>query len=121
VTIVLVSRRGTVTEVERRYRSRLHELPASELGVARFRRTLLWPNLLIAGGVGLAVLMIVFYALPYDAAVRPGRRELLSGEALLSLGCGFALIASGLVARFSIRRLGDRDVEREAGREASTR
>jgi sodium/pantothenate symporter len=120
VTIVLVSRRGTVTEVERRYLNRLHELPTSEVDVAKFRRTLLWPNLLIAGGAGLAVLMIVFYALPYGAAVRPGRRELLSGEALLSLGCGFALIASGLVARFSIRRLGDRDIEREAEREAPT-
>ena len=57
---------------ERQYRNRLHELPTSEIDVARFRRTLLWPNLLIAGGAGLAVLMIVFYALPYDAAVRPG-------------------------------------------------
>jgi Na+/proline symporter len=120
VTIVLVSRCGTVTEVERLYRDRLHELPTSEVDGAKLQRTLLWPNLLIAGGAGLAVLMIVFYALPYDAAVRPGRRELLSGEALLSLGCGFVLIASGLVARFSIRRLGGRDIERDAEREAPT-
>jgi len=118
LTIVLVSRRGTVTEAERRYRSRLHEIPEEELDAGELNRTLLWPNLLIAGGVVLAVLMIVLYALPHDAAVRPGRRELMNGEMLLSLGCGSVLMVSGFVARFTIHRLRDRGFEQEAGYQA---
>jgi sodium/pantothenate symporter len=112
VTIVLVSRLGTVTEAERRYREWLHQVPADELDADELRRTQLWPSLLIAGGIVLATLMMVFYALPYDAAVRRDRHGFVSGEAWLSLGCGFVLIASGLVARWTLRTLAARNPTR---------
>jgi hypothetical protein len=63
-----------------------------------------WPTILMIGGVLLATLMIVFYALPYRAATGEAAQQLLSGELLLSLGCGFVLIACGLVARWGIVR-----------------
>jgi sodium/pantothenate symporter len=101
---VIVSRRGTVSEAEERYRARLHETPRDELDEQETRRTLTWPTILMAGGVLLATLMIVFYALPYRAATGDNPQQLLSGELLLSLACGFVLIACGLVARWGIVR-----------------
>jgi len=101
---VIVSRRGTVSEAEERYRARLHETPRDELDAQETRRTLRWPTILMAGGVLLATLMIVFYALPYRAATGDNPQQLLSGELLLSLACGFVLIACGMVARWGIVR-----------------
>jgi sodium/pantothenate symporter len=101
---VVVSRRGTVSEAEERYRARLHETPRSELDAQEIRRTLRWPTILIAGGVLLATLMILFYALPYRAATSGSPQQWLSGELLLSLACGFVLIACGMVARWGIVR-----------------
>jgi sodium/pantothenate symporter len=104
VVTVIVSRLGTVSEAEERYRARLHETPRAELDAQETRRTLRWPTILMIGGVLLATLMIVFYALPYRAATGEAAQQLLSGELLLSLGCGFVLIACGLVARWGIVR-----------------
>jgi Na+/proline symporter len=101
---VIVSRRGTVSEAEERYRARLHETPRGELDAEETRRTLRWPTILMAGGVLLAILMIVFYALPYRAATGGNPQQLLSGELLLSVFCGFVLIACGMVARWGIVR-----------------
>ena len=75
-----------------------------ELDPQEIRRTLRWPTILMAGGVVLTIVMIVFYALPYRAATADDARHLLSGELLLSLACGFVLIACGLVARRCIVR-----------------
>jgi sodium/pantothenate symporter len=101
---VIVSRRGTVSEEEERYRSRLHETPPGELDAQEIRRTLRWPTILMAGGVLLAILMIAFYALPYRAATGGNPQSLPGGELLLSLACGFVLIACGMVARWCILR-----------------
>jgi sodium/pantothenate symporter len=103
VTIVLVSRRGSVTEEEREYRDQLHVIPDAEIDAAELRRTLRWPKLLIAVGVGLAVIMIVFYAIPYQRAVgseSPGS----SGELWFCLASGALVIACGLLAHWEIRR-----------------
>jgi Na+/proline symporter len=96
---VLVSRFGTVSEAEHRFRRRLHEVPPQELDAGETRRTLRWPTILIGSGVLLAAAMVAFYALPYRAAAGQG-----TGELLLSLGCGLVLIACGLLARWAILR-----------------
>ena len=62
---VLVSRRGTVTETERRYRLTLHQVPPEELDALEIRRTLRWPTVLMIGGGLLATAMVAGYALPY--------------------------------------------------------
>ena len=98
VTIV-VSRCGTVSEAEHRYRIALHEVPAQELDAVETRRTLRWPWLLVASGVALAAAMVAFYALPYREATGQG-----TGELLLSLGCGLVLVACGLLARWAVLR-----------------
>jgi len=96
---IAVSRVGTVSEAEHRFRLALHEVPAQELDPAETRRTLRWPWLLVAGGLTLAALMVAFYALPYRAAAGHG-----TGELLLSLGCGLVLVACGLLARWAVLR-----------------
>ncbi len=99
VVTVLVSRQGIVSEAEQRYRAALHRVPAGELDEAEIRRTLRWPAILIIGGILLAALMVVGYALPYRAATGQG-----TGAMLLSLGCGFVLVACGLLARWAVLR-----------------
>ncbi len=94
-----VSRFGTVSEAEHRYRLALHEVPAQELDAAETRRTLRWPWLLVGSGVALAALMVAFYALPYREATGHG-----TGELLLSLGCGLVLVFGGLLARWAVLR-----------------
>ena len=96
---VLVSRRGTVSAAEARYRAKLHDVPAGELDANETRRTLRWPNFLIAAGVALALLMVAGYALPYRAATGEG-----AGELALSLGCGLVLVGCGLLARWAVLR-----------------
>lgn len=95
--IMLVSRRGTVSEAERRYRENLHVVPAPEYDEREVRRTMHWPRLMIAGGIILSALLIVFWALPYRSAAKTD--ALLTGEVWLSLGCGFVLVACGLLMR----------------------
>ena len=96
---VIVSRRGAVSAAEQRYRAKLHEVPPQELDPAETRRTLRWPTVLIIGGCVLSSLMVGGYALPYRAATGHG-----TGELILSLGCGFVLVACGWLARRAVLR-----------------
>jgi len=98
--IEIVSRRGRVTERESRRRERLHQMPEEEIDAAKLRSTLRWANALMAFGVLLAALMIVFYALPYRAAVGGAA----AGEFVLSLGVGFFLVLTGALARWGTVR-----------------
>jgi sodium/pantothenate symporter len=101
IVILLISRRGTVSEAEHRYRASLHVVPAAELDARELRFTRRWSAILIAGGLLLSLLMVVFWALPYQDATDSD--DLWSGEVWLSLGCGFVLVASGLAIRRHVR------------------
>jgi Na+/proline symporter len=103
IVTVVVSRRGTVTEAERKFRASLHEVPPDELDAIETRRSLRWPAVLVAGGVLLAAAMTYFYALPYGIATRRDG-SVAGGELFLSLGCGAILVACGLLARWGILR-----------------
>lgn len=97
LVIVLVSRRGIVSEAEQQYRRMLHEVPEAELDPLEIRRTRRWSVILIFGGIALSMLMIGFWALPYQAAT--GSAGSLTGEVWVSLGCGFVLFACGWTIR----------------------
>jgi Na+/proline symporter len=97
IVILLVSRRGTVTAAERRFREELHVEPAPERDPLQLRFTRRWSTILIAGGILLSALMVAFWAIPYQAATGAG--GLPSGELWVSLGCGFVLVAMGLAVR----------------------
>jgi sodium/pantothenate symporter len=81
ITVVLVSRKGIVTQEEHAHRERMHEVPESELDSGKLHRTLMWSKALIVFGVVLAILLIVFYALPYQQAVNEAEGPALATEA----------------------------------------
>jgi sodium/pantothenate symporter len=101
LVIVLVSHRGIVSDAEHSYRNMLHVVPDTELDELELRRTRRWPSVLIIGGIVLSVLMICFWALPYQATVESA--SMLTGELWVSLGCGFVLVACGLTIRRYLR------------------
>jgi len=101
VVILLVSRRGTVSEAEHRYRASLHVMPAAELDAQELQSTRRWPAVLIGGGFVLSLLLVLFWALPYQDAT--DSNDLWSGEIWLSVGCGLVLVACGWAVRRHLR------------------
>jgi len=69
LTVEIVSHFGKVSAKEHVHREQLHEVPESELDPGKLRGTLAWSKALMVSGVVLAVLMIIFYAIPYQQAV----------------------------------------------------
>ena len=69
ITIIIVSRRGEVTDEEHRYRLKIHETPSTEFDAAMTQKTLWFAKGLMFCGAVLTILMIVFYVLPYQNAV----------------------------------------------------
>ena len=69
VAVLLVSRRGSVTSAESTYQEGLHQMPSAERDPATVMQTLLWPKVMVVMGVMIAVLLTMFYALPYQEAV----------------------------------------------------
>ena len=51
------------------YRDALHHMPAQERDPLVIQQTLVWPKVMVAMGVVIAVAMTLFYALPYGQAV----------------------------------------------------
>ena len=69
IAVAIVSRRGTVTATESAYQQGLHLMPSAERDPETVRQTLLWPKVMVVMGALIAVLMTLFYALPYQEAV----------------------------------------------------
>ena len=69
ITIMLVSRTGQVSPSEHAYRQNLHSTPADEHNLSEIRQTMMWPKILIGGGIVLMIAITWFYALPYQRAV----------------------------------------------------
>jgi sodium/pantothenate symporter len=101
LVILGVSRFGAVSAAEHRYRAKLHVVPDTERDARDLRNTRRWPSIMMASGVLLSAVMIVFWVLPYRAAI--GSVNLISGEFWLSIGCGFVLFACGLALRRHLR------------------
>ena len=69
-------------------------IPESEIDPEKLRRTLLWPKILIASGVLLSILMLVFYVAPY----RDANAGKAAGEIVMSLGVGLSMVLAGALA-----------------------
>ena len=69
IAVAIVSRRGIVTAMESDYQEALHRMPSAERDPETVRQTLLWPKVMVVMGASIAVLMTLFYALPYQEAV----------------------------------------------------
>ena len=93
--MIWVSSKGEVSAVERDFRIALHRLPETEADPAVVRQTLVWPRVMVFGGVVLSALLTIFYALPFARAVGVDGFGGIRGELLLALTYGLVLVASG--------------------------
>ena len=104
--VLLVSRRGAVTDESRALRRRLHEVPAEDLDPARTRHTLLTAKLLIAYAIVGPVLLLTLFVRPHHQAT--GRLtegqwlDWTSFDTILPLCGGTILLVTGLVAHRAV-------------------
>jgi sodium/pantothenate symporter len=69
IAVRIVSKPGGHSIVASTYRDVLHQMPAQERDPLVIQQTLVWPKVMVAMGVLIAVAMTFFYALPYGQAV----------------------------------------------------
>jgi len=69
IAVRIASNPGGHSIVASTYRDALHQMPAQERDPLVIQQTLLWPKVMVAMGVLIAVAMTLFYALPYGQAV----------------------------------------------------
>ena len=69
IAVRIVSKPGGHSIVASTYRDVLHQMPAQERDPLVIQQTLVWPKVMVAMGVLIAVAMTLFYALPYGQAV----------------------------------------------------
>ncbi len=68
ITVLTVSRLGTVTSAERDYREALHRTPVDENNPSDIRQTLIWPKAMVVAGLATIAVLYLFYARPYAEA-----------------------------------------------------
>jgi len=106
--VLLVSRRGVISEEARMLRRKLHEVPAEDLDPARTRNSLLAVKLLIAYAIISPVMLLTLYVRPYHQAsgkLAEGQwLDWSSLDTILPL-CGASIILiTGLVSHRAVRR-----------------
>jgi Na+/proline symporter len=107
-TVLLVSRRGVVSQKEQVYRLQLHEVPQQEVDAPKMRFTLYAPVLLAAYSVTMCAILLTIYVQPYQEATGTlstgGSINLFSGEALMVLAGPIVVLPTALIAWRMIRR-----------------
>ena len=108
VTILLVSKSGTIKPEELQFRNEIHIAPPELANPTEARKTMLWPRLMMLWGALTTASLIVFYVRPYQLATglvsETGAYIVYSGESLLALSFGAILFAGGLFSHWAIRR-----------------
>lgn len=102
--ILIISRFTKPTVAALSYFKAIHQTPEEEFNPVEVKRTLIWPVVVMISGLAIAVLLVVFYAVPYAAAM--GREfSVFSGESLISLGYGLSVFCVGLLAFWQVKRV----------------
>lgn len=108
ITIIVLSRLGKVTEVERAYREKLHMTPESDKSEAATKLTLMAPIALIIYGCAIPFVMLHFYVAPYQRGtgqiMESGGINWATGEAIITLAAPLLYIPLGLLAYWMIKR-----------------
>jgi len=108
IVIVVISRRGSVTEEERTYRVRLHQTPEGEKDVDSLKQTPLASAAVIGFGVLMTVAIIKIYITPYQQATgtlqADGSLDWMTGEMILAFSWVVMLVPLGLLALRVIRK-----------------
>jgi Na+/proline symporter len=107
-TVVLLSRRGVVSQKEHVYRLELHQVPQQEIDVPKMRFTRYAPVLLAVYSVTMCVILLTIYVQPYQEATGTlstgGSINWLSGEALLVLAGPIVVLPTAVIAWRMIRK-----------------
>ena len=107
VTILAVSRAGSVTREEQRYRLRLHRPPATDIDPAKTRKTLLAPLGLVIYGCAMPLLLLKYYVIPYQVGTgqihADGSVNWNTGEALITLTAFLVHVPLAVMAMKVIR------------------
>jgi sodium/pantothenate symporter len=102
VTIITLSKLGTVTREEAVYRMRLHRTPDEDYNERKAKKTLIAPAILICFGLIMPVMLINFYVIPYQAGegqlLADGSIDWSQGEAILALSWVAVHVSLGLLA-----------------------
>jgi sodium/pantothenate symporter len=67
-TIITISYLGEVKPMSEAFRTKLHQIPENLNDKTEIARTLLWPKSMIVLGILVMVLMVNFYATPYESS-----------------------------------------------------
>lgn len=104
ILILLISRFTKPTIAALDYFKAIHQTPIEEFDPIEVKKTLVWPVVVMLSGLAVGVGLLVFYAIPYAAAL--GREfSIFSGESLLSIGYGLAVFFVGLLAFWQVKRI----------------
>jgi sodium/pantothenate symporter len=102
IVTITVSRYTTVSDDEASYLDQLHVTPADEIDDKKARATMLAPALLIANGLIMPALLLVYYVRPFQQATGTlspdGSLNWLGGEAILALSWTIVYVPLGLFA-----------------------
>ena len=107
-TIIILSRRGTVSAPETEYREKLHRTPEIDADSKKTRVTLWAPRLLIVYGCLMPLLLIKYYVIPYQTGVgellADGSVDLSTGESILAIMTAPVYITLGLIVGWVVRK-----------------
>ena len=101
VTIIYISKLGTVTAQEAQYREDLHRTPEIDFDLQKTKTTMLAPAALVLYGCVMPLLLIKYYVTPYQTGVgqllADGSVDLTTGEAILAMLSAPVYIILGLI------------------------
>ena len=101
VTIIYISKLGTVTAQEAQYREDLHRTPEIDCDLQKTKTTMLAPAALVLYGCVMPLLLIKYYVIPYQTGVgqllADGSVDLTTGEAVLAMLSAPVYIILGLI------------------------
>jgi sodium/pantothenate symporter len=120
VVTIGVSRLGTVSREERRYRMQLHRTPTDEIDLNKTRLTLLAPAILIIYGCVMPFVMQHWYVKPFQRGtgqiMADGSVNWATGEAILSVSWALLYVPIGLITYWVIRSSYDPGTKRKSSR-----
>ena len=101
ITIMYISKRGTVSAQEAQYREDLHRTPVVDCDLQKTKITMLAPAALVLYGCLMPLLLIRYYVTPYQTGVGQllsnGSVDLTTGEAILAMLSAPVYIGLGLI------------------------
>ncbi|MFZ9053556.1 MAG: sodium:solute symporter family protein [Woeseiaceae bacterium] len=108
VTVIAVSSATTVTAEENDYRESLHVPPPELTDAKAARLTMIWPRFMMLLGTVLSVLLVIFYARPYQLATGAVTGSwpfvVWTWELFLAIAFGGVIVCGGLFAQWAMRR-----------------